>query len=231
MKAMASCTRCGIELTTQSEAGLGPQCRGETMALAAALGRGGGSPAPSRSDAQGWEGLTSLNRFAEYESLEKIARGGMGVVYRAWHRKQGRLVALKVLAGGAEALDPFRARFVQEVKALGALDHPNIVPLYDEGEFEGNLYYSMRLIRGQSLAELLRAKAGPFSVALAAALIAKVARAVHHAHERGVLHRDLKPSNILIETANGEPQVIDFGVAKLAFVSQEITLTDSLLGT
>jgi serine/threonine-protein kinase len=155
----------------------------------------------------------------------------MGMVYRAWHRKQGRLVALKVLAGGAEALDSYRARFFQEVKALGALDHPNIVPLYEEGEFEGNLYYSMRLVDGPSLAELLRTNTAPFASSRAVALLAKVSWAVHHAHERGVLHRDLKPSNILIEMTNGEPQLIDFGLAKLAFTSQEITQTESLLGT
>ncbi len=170
----------------------------------------------------------AASNFGDYELQREIARGGMGVVYRARQISLDRLVALKVLPGGPLTDTDDVRRFHLEAAAIAVLDHPNIVPIYEVGEHDGLSYFAMKLVDGVSLAERL-----PQSVAnprAAARLVATVARAVHHAHERGVLHRDLKPSNIVID-AEGQPHVTDFGLAKRIEVSSELTQSGAILGT
>lgn len=154
--------------------------------------------------------VASLHVVGDYELEELIARGGMGTVYRARHRTLGRLVALKVLSLGVWADDDERARFRAEAELAASLEHENIVPIYEVGEYEGQPYYAMRLMQ-ESLAGAL-ARVGELTPAAAAALVATVARAVHWGHQRGVVHRDLKPENILLDAA-GRPHVGDFGVS------------------
>jgi serine/threonine-protein kinase len=194
-------------------------------------------------------------RVGGYELLGELARGGMGVVYRARQLRPNRVVALKMLRAGPRAGADELRRFRAEAEAAARLDHPNIVPIYEVGEHDGQPFFSMKLVDGGHLGtrvpELLD------SPRESAALLAAVARAVHYAHQRGVLHRDLKPANILLQMGNGEwgvgneagsfptphspfpiPKITDFGLAKLLSADGStpdglggLTQTGTALGT
>jgi eukaryotic-like serine/threonine-protein kinase len=166
--------------------------------------------------------------FGDYELLAVIARGGMGVVFRARQRSLNRTVALKVIRDGASASDDDARRFRNEAEAVAHLDHPNIVPIYEVAEERGCSFFSMKLVEGGNLAERLKEYQGDQRAA--ARLMATVAGAIHHAHERGILHRDLKPSNILIDE-RGQPLVADFGLARRVEGDSELTQTGAVLGT
>lgn len=169
-----------------------------------------------------------IGYFGDYILLDEIARGASGVVFRARQSSLNRVVALKMLR--AQPLltnDDDLRRFRAEAQAAAGLDHPGIVPIYEVGEHEGQGYFSMKFIEGGTL----HFRAGEFrEPRAAAALIAKVARAVHHAHERGILHRDLKPGNILINR-DGEPLVVDFGIARHIGLESDLTHTGQIVGT
>ena len=165
--------------------------------------------------------------FADYEILGEIARGGMGVVYRARQLGINRHVALKMVQSAHLLSDEARLRFRMEIEAVAQLHHPNIVSLYESGEHDGAHFFTMRLIEGGDLSA---------SIGLDHPLrervqqLVKVCRAVHYAHQRGILHRDLKPSNILIDE-QGEPHVADFGLAKSLDQDTGFTFTSSVLGS
>ena len=166
--------------------------------------------------------------FGPYELLEEIARGGMGVVYKARHVSLDRIVALKMILEGqmsAEAVE----RFHREAKAAAALDHPNIVPIYDIGEGEGRHYFTMAYIEGGSVKGLVQT-AGPRPFTEAAALTAAIADGMAFAHQRGLIHRDLKPDNILLDH-QGRLRITDFGLAKLVQADTGLTASGIILGT
>jgi serine/threonine protein kinase len=149
--------------------------------------------------------------FGDFELLEELGRGGMGIVYKARDTRLQRTVALKMILAGEHAHANDLARFEREARAAAQLDHPNIVPVYDFGAHEGHAYFSMRLVEGQTLSTLL--SRGPLPPFDAARYLATISRAVHDAHRQGILHRDLKPSNILLDHQN-QPHITDFGLAK-----------------
>jgi tetratricopeptide (TPR) repeat protein/TolB-like protein len=167
--------------------------------------------------------------IADHEILHEIARGGMGVVYQAREPNSGRIVALKCVLVCESDGDHAEARFRREAETAARLEHPNIVPIYHVGETaDGFPYYTMKYA---SAGSLLQARHPLLEhPRQSAALIMKVARAVHYAHEQGVLHRDLKPGNILLDS-HGEPLVSDFGLARCEAVSSYLTRSLSSFGT
>jgi serine/threonine protein kinase/tetratricopeptide (TPR) repeat protein len=167
--------------------------------------------------------------LGNYQILEEIGRGGMGVIYRARQRHSRRIVALKrILSYHADSQDTLM-RFRREAQAAANLDHPNILPIYEVSEsYEGLPFFSMKFASGGSLLEA--APALRSEPRRAVALMAKVARAVQYAHEQGILHRDLKPGNILLD-GHGEPMVSDFGLAKWLEPTDRSTRTPSIFGT
>jgi eukaryotic-like serine/threonine-protein kinase len=173
----------------------------------------------------GPNGLATIRYFGDYELLEEIARGGMGVVYKARQASLNRIVALKMILKGVLATPIDVARFRAEAESAAALDHPHIVPIYEVGEHEGHQYFAMRYVEGTTLARTPRQ-----SARAEVARLLDVARAVHFAHQRGILHRDLKPSNVLIDPA-GSAFVTDFGLAKRTGADSSLTETGQPLGT
>ena len=167
-----------------------------------------------------------IRSLGDYELLKEIARGGMGVVYRARQVSLNRLVAVKVLLAPQFVRDTHRFR--REAQMAASLNHPNIVSIYEVGEQHGQPYFSMELIEGRNLGELSRDQ--PLAARRAAELAKTIAEAVHFAHERHLLHRDLKPSNVLVDAADN-PHVTDFGLAKRSDGDADLTLTGQVLGT
>ena len=169
-------------------------------------------------------------RLGHYLLLEEIGRGGMGIVYRARHERLGTQFAVKTLLAGELASPDAIERFQREAAAVARMGkHPNIVTVHDLGQ-EGSVYYfSMEYVEGASLRHVLRER--PMQPAEGSALLEKVARAIHFAHERGIIHRDIKPDNILVRDSDGEPQVSDFGLARDVQSDSKISITGQILGT
>ena len=166
--------------------------------------------------------------FGDYEIIEKIGQGGMGVVYKARHRPLNRIVALKTIRADQSEGEALQ-RFQTECEAAATLQHPGIVPIFESGEVDGRLYYSMPFIDGVDLHQMVTDSSGltPWE---AAGIMRDVADAIQYAHGRGVIHRDLKPRNVLIDS-NRNPRVADFGLARLVEREAGLTETGRVMGT
>jgi serine/threonine protein kinase/tetratricopeptide (TPR) repeat protein len=206
------CKKCRTAISIDEPEGLCAACVLET-----ALGM-------LQSEISGMDGAEVPEILGDYELIGEIGRGGQGLVYRARQRSLNRMVALKVIGLGRWATKAHIKRFRLEAEAAASLDHPCIVPIHEIGESNGSCYFSMQLIEGRRLDDVVKSK--PMSNRRAAELIIKLARTVHYAHRRGILHRDIKPGNILID-ADGEPHLTDFGLARL--VERESTITGTVI--
>lgn len=211
------CQKCGAPLNQSALEGLCGRCLGK-FAFAADLTD---EPAGTASPRQG-------HPFGDYILLDEIARGGMGVVYRALQKKLNRVVALKLILHGPFSNEEFLRRFQTEAKAAAKLHHPNIVTIHEIGEHEGHHFLSMEYIEGKNLAEVVLEK--PLTPRRAAAYLRTVARAIQYAHDCGVVHRDLKPSNLLLDQFD-EPRITDFGLAKLLNTEVHLTTTGQAIGS
>lgn len=234
------CPKCRAEIFADAAEGLCTACLLETglgvfAEAADRINDPNRADQPLRIDnsaANGTRGAASDAQMpvilGDYELLEEIGRGGQGVVYRARQKSLNRTVALKVVRTGQWTTSAHLKRFRLEAETAASLDNPNIVPIYEVGEHGGSCYFSMKFIEGGALDELF--KRDPMPTRPAAKLIAELARAVHYAHQRGILHRDIKPGNILID-AKGEPHLTDFGLVRLMEGDGTITRTLDTLGT
>jgi eukaryotic-like serine/threonine-protein kinase len=171
---------------------------------------------------------TQVRYFGDYELQKVLGEGGMGIVYKARQISLNRAVALKMIRAARFPYADEVHRFQNEAEAVARLDHPHIVPIFEVGRFEDQHYFSMKLIGGESLDKRLEDYAA--DPRRAARLVAVVAEAIHHAHQRGILHRDLKPANILVD-ADGHPHVTDFGLAKRVEGDSELTRSGAIVGT
>ena len=206
------CKKCSLAILVDEPEGLCAACLLETS-----LGMLHG-------EVNGAGGVELPEELGDYQLLEEIGRGGQGLVYRARQKSLNRIVAVKVIGLGRWATKAHIKQFRLEAEAAASLDHPCIVPIHEIGESDGSCYFSMQLVEGRRLDEVINRE--PMSNRRAAELIIKLARTISYAHKRGILHRDIKPGNILIDVG-GEPHLTDFGLAKL--IERESTITGTVV--
>jgi len=230
MAPACNCPQCGKPLASDSPQGLCPEClfkaafQGQSIRDAGATALHDSFPATAIAPEAGW----LLKYFGDYELLEEIARGGMGVVWKARQSSLNRVVALKMIRNGVLAGPDEVARFLREAEAAANLQHPNIVAIHEVGEHGGQHYFSMDFVAGRDLGAIV--KDGPLLPQRAARYVEIIAEAIHFAHQRGTLHRDLKPQNVLIDDAD-QPLITDFGVAKIMENDSQLTRTGVVMGS
>jgi serine/threonine protein kinase len=221
-----TCQKCGTQLPSFANNDQCPNC-GEPLSEPTEGGMDQPTVQPTRSPIDTPTTPTQRD-FGSYELLEEIARGGMGVVFKARQKNLDRIVALKMILEGKLANEVEIDRFRIEAQAAAHLEHPGIVQVYDHGVVDGRHYFAMAFVAGESLAD--RIESLPLSEDHAARLLLKVAEAMDYAHQRGIIHRDLKPANILIDES-GNPKITDFGLAKRPSRHSGLTIDGQLLGT
>ena len=167
-------------------------------------------------------------KIGPYRIVESIGQGGMATVYKAYHARLDRYVAIKVLHPALKQDPSFLERFQREARLIARLEHPNIVPVYDFSEYKGNPYLVMRFIEGKTLKA--RLKEGPLSLVQTAQIVQSVGSALSYAHKEGILHRDIKPSNIML-AKDGNIYLADFGLARMVQSSESTISRDMIVGT
>jgi len=225
------CPKCGAEIPPDAPHGYCLKCLfvlGTTELESLAKSVSPSPWGPGGGEGQPHSAAPALRSFGDYELLEEIARGGMGIIYRARQKSLGRIVAVKMLLYGDQSGKEQAQRFRAEAAAAASLQHPNIVAIHEVNAHEGQPFFVMDFIEGQSLSQL--AAGQPLPAARAARYLKIVAEAIHYAHERGILHRDLKPANVLIDPFD-QPRVTDFGLAKTLHRDSELTLSGQVLGS
>jgi len=224
------CARCGTALKQYAGGRLCPRCL-LAGGLAGEDGPSGEKPPPTPAF------LSLPHAFGDYELLEVVAHGGMGIVYRARQKSLNRIVAIKMLLAGEFAQPKFIERFRAEAETVAQLHHPNIVAIHEIGEQDGQPFFSMDYVEGRDLAQV-SAQFGARSMEFhrCAGWVKTMAEAVHYAHQRGIIHRDLKPANVLIDE-HDQPRITDFGLAKrltdsqLSPLTSQLTLSGQVLGS
>ena len=229
MSESATCPSCGAELPADAPKGFCPRCLyrlglGEAAEPALPAEQAAPGALPDPVPAPGF----AKRDFGDYELVEEIGHGGMGLVYKARQKSLDRIVALKLLLFGPHAPPDSVKRFRAEAVATAALQHSNIVAIHEVGFCEGQHFIAMDYVEGGSMAALIHGS--PLPARRAAGYVKTIAEAMHYAHERGILHRDLKPANVLID-ASDQPRVTDFGLARRLEGGPELTITGQVLGS
>lgn len=216
---MNLCEKCGSTLTTGPLGGMCPRCL---------ISEGLDDSTLPLDETARISGPVFTRSFGGYELLEEVARGGMGIVYRARQASLGRIVAVKVLSAGEFASPEYVQRFRTEATAAARLQHPNIVAIHEVGNHQGVQFFSMDYVEGPSLTAFVGGK--PLAAGKCVAILRALTEGIRFAHQNGILHRDLKPSNVLIDPF-GEPRLTDFGLAKEMAGNSDLTITGQVLGT
>lgn len=226
------CPACGAELAANAAEGLCPACllkQGMASATKVLPSKGPGPEVEPKETQTLSPALgTKLRYFGDYELLEEIARGGMGMVYKARQASLNRVVALKMILSGQLASEAEVKRFHVEAEAAANLQHPNIVAIHEVGMHEGRHYFTMDFVDGRNLALIAGGK--PLAATRAVGYVKTIAEAIHFAHQRGTLHRDLKPQNVLIDSAD-RVRITDFGLAKQIDRESSLTMTGVAMGS
>ena len=227
------CPECGRPFPADAPEEVCPSCSLQSL-LKFVTADSKAESSPSGASAPATINPLLTARFGDYELLELLARGGMGVVYKARQVSLNRTVALKMIQAGLLASPAEIKRFQAEAEAVAHLQHPNIVAIHEIGEHEDHHFFTMDYVAGRTLAEVVRD--GPLPAARAASYVRTIASAVHFAHQQGILHRDLKPANVIIDE-NDQPRITDFGLAKrlsdsqLSTLNPQLTLSGQVLGS
>ncbi len=221
------CSKCGTPVDPGAGLDPGDSCPhcGSPL-IAVRPGTPEGDRGPDSSSLR--RGILSEGSFGPYEVIEEVARGGMGVVYKAREKDLKRLVAIKVLISGGEASDEEIRRFRREAEAASRLQHSNIVPIHAIGEISGRPYFVMDFIEGKTVSDMI--EDGELTPRMSLEIVEQVAEALHYAHQRGVIHRDMKPANVIIDKL-GRPQIMDFGLAKQVDEDVGLTRSGTTMGT
>src|ERR1043166_8346809 len=229
MTSSPTCPVCHRALPADAPRGICPRCLlAAALAAPADIINAESSGAEPESKHLSISPQLSAKMFGDFELLEEIAQGGMGIVYRARQVSLDRIVALKMLLFGRFTNPKFVERFRAEARAAARLRHPHIVAIHEVGEVDSQPYFSMEYVPGKNLAELVRDQ--PLPARRAASYLTTIAEAIHYAHQNGIIHRDLKPSNILIDSED-QPHVTDFGLAKQLSGDSDLTLSGQMLGS